>query len=116
LVVSEGKATPFINAFAPDSIFVMTGCDYDMTSDSKKILELANAIEKDLFDRYGPMLGNEELRVSLGYRSTDAFRQAIARETISIPIFSIPNRRGKYALVKDVAYWLAQLRIQSASE
>jgi hypothetical protein len=29
---------------------------------------------------------------------------------VPVPVFSIKNRRGKYALVKDVASWLAQQR------
>jgi hypothetical protein len=34
----------------------------------------------------------------------------LTRKTVPVPIFSIKNRRGKYALVKDVVSWLAQQR------
>ena len=68
---------------------------------------LAQALENDLLSRHGPMLGNDDLQVALGYPSREAFRQALARDTLPVPVFSLPNRRGKFALVKDVAGWLA---------
>jgi hypothetical protein len=70
----------------------------------------AELIESYLFDRHGPLLADDALRIALGYKSTDAFRQALTRKTVPVPVFSIKNRRGKYALVKDVASWLAQQR------
>lgn len=69
-----------------------------------------SVIEKDLFDRYGPLIMDEALRIALGYKSSDAFRKALTRKTVPIPVFSLKNRRGKYALVKDVAMWLTQQR------
>jgi hypothetical protein len=56
------------------------------------------------------MIADDALRVALGYRSTDAFRKALTRKTVPIPVFSVENRRGKYALVKDVAEWLVKQR------
>ena len=70
----------------------------------------AELIESYLFDRHGPLLADDALRIALGYKTTDAFRQALTRKTVPVPVFSIKNRRGKYALVKDVASWLAQQR------
>jgi len=67
-------------------------------------------IERELFERHGPMIADDALRVALGYRSTDAFRKALTRKTVPIPVFSVENRRGKYALVKDVAEWLVKQR------
>ncbi|RSE34358.1 hypothetical protein [Acinetobacter junii] len=80
---------------------------------NKAILINAEMIERDLFERHGPMISDEALRVALGYRSSDAFRQALTRKTVPIPIFSVENRRGKYALVKDLAFWLAKQRNES---
>lgn len=80
---------------------------------NKVILINAEMIERDLFERHGPMISDEALRVALGYRSTDAFRQALTRKTVPIPVFSVENRRGKYALVKDLAFWLAKQRNES---
>ena len=70
----------------------------------------AEMIEKVLFDRHGPLITDDDLRIALGYKSTEAFRQALTRKTVPIPIFTFENRRGKYALVKDVAHLLATLR------
>lgn len=70
----------------------------------------AEMIEKIIFDRHGPLITDDDLRIALGYKSTEAFRQALTRKTVPIPIFTFENRRGKYALVKDVAHLLATLR------
>ena len=71
---------------------------------------LAEKIEQGLLDRHGPMIGDDALRTALGFPSKAAFRQALSRHRIDIPIFSLPQRRGKFALVKDVAEWLAKQR------
>lgn len=73
-------------------------------------LSLAHALERDLFAQYGPMLSGDALRLALGYPSKDALRQAICRGTVPVPVFPLENRRGKFALVKDVAQWLAKER------
>ncbi|MCH7395359.1 hypothetical protein MMP66_13940 [Acinetobacter dispersus] len=39
---------------------------------NKAILISAEMIERDLFERHGPMISDEALRVALGYRSTEA--------------------------------------------
>lgn len=74
---------------------------------------LAEKIEHDLIDRHGPMVGGHALSTALGFSSMGAFRQALARGRVPIPIFSLPLRRGKFALAKDVACWIAQQRQQA---
>ncbi len=71
---------------------------------------LASTLEHDLVRHYGPMIGQDELREVLGYTTMDAFRQALSRRLLPVPVFALPNRRGKYALAKDVAAWLASMR------
>lgn len=72
---------------------------------------LTELLERDLLTRYGsPLLGGEDLRSALGYPSAEAMRQAIARGTVPVPVFGVAHRRGKFALVRDVATWLAALR------
>ena len=75
---------------------------------------LAHQLEQEMTDRYGPLMGGENLCRYLGYPSSDAFRQALSRGTIPVPVFSIPSRRGKFALVKDVAVWLASHRAKAS--
>nr|WP_255692352.1 hypothetical protein [Luteimonas sp. XNQY3] len=67
-----------------------------------------------MLQRYGPVIGQDDLRQALGYASPGGFRQALARGVIPVPVFAIPHRRGKYALTKDVASWLAELRRQAS--
>lgn len=70
--------------------------------------QLAEALERDLFNRHGPMIGQQHLWQALGYSSIDAFRQAEARQTLPVRVFPLERRRGKFALVKDVALWLTR--------
>ena len=96
----------------------MTGCDeadFPM-DDSDSIDALADWIERDLFARHGPLLADDALRIALGYRSMEAFRQALVRKTVPIPVFSLDKRRGKFALAKDVARWLARQRNAAVSD
>lgn len=80
-------------------------------SPEPEVSRLARSLEKDLLTRYGPMIGQDDLRQALGYASLDAFRQAHFRGQLPVAVFAIPHRRGKYALVKDLALWLASLRL-----
>lgn len=77
---------------------------------------LAFLLERDLTRQYGPLLATEALRVVLGYPTKDALRQAIVRQTVPIPVFDIENRKGKFALTKDAANWLASQRDKAISE
>lgn len=74
---------------------------------------LAKALGNDLFGRHGPILGGDDLQAALGYPSREAFRQALFRDAVPVPVFSLPRRRGKFALVKDVASWLAHCHAQA---
>jgi hypothetical protein len=71
---------------------------------------LAAEIEEQLLRLHGPMISGDALRTALGYPSMEAFRQALSRKTVPIHVFSIEARRGKYALVRDLARWLASQR------
>lgn len=71
---------------------------------------LAKSLATDLTREFGPMLSGERLSQALGYPSMGAFRQALVRGTVPVPVFSIPGRRGKYALVVDIASWIASQR------
>ncbi|WP_194866489.1 hypothetical protein [Pseudoalteromonas sp. PPB1] len=72
---------------------------------------LAEDFETQLLRLYGsPVLSGENLSTALGYSSLDAFRQAIHRKTVPVPLYTMENRRGRYAYVKDVADFLATMR------
>lgn len=64
----------------------------------------------DLEAQHGPLLSGPPLYRALGLPSAAAFRQAASRGQLPVPVFTIPNRRGRFALTRDVAAWLANLR------
>lgn len=73
--------------------------------------KLTNDLEAQLLQLYGsPVLSGDDLKAALGFNSLDALRQAIARKTLPVLLFTMKNRRGKYALTKDVARYLAKER------
>lgn len=81
-----------------------------------EIEPLSIILERDLMNRYGPIIGRDDLRKALGYKTDDAFRQALSRNTIPIAVFEIEHRKGKFALVKDLAAWLETVRYNSKND
>ena len=65
-----------------------------------------------LFEAHGLLIGGSDLIKALGYPSGSAFRQSIARKSIPIDVFNIEKRRGKFALVTDLARWLAEQKLK----
>ena len=78
--------------------------------------QLRQQIEAELYTHIGPLLFGERLYSALGYPSADAFRQALSRKSVPVEVFSLPHRRGKFALSRDVARWLAEERLSVASK
>lgn len=76
-------------------------------------LILSSELEQQLTTRYGVMLGSKDLWRELCFRSPSAFRQALARCTLDVPVFEVQNRRGRFALAKDVAVWVARQRMSA---
>lgn len=75
----------------------------------KEVELLAAHLEEKIMRLHGTaLLTGKSLSTCLGYRSAEALRQAIARKTVPVKVFSIRSRRGKFALAKDVAFWLAK--------
>jgi hypothetical protein len=77
---------------------------------------LRREIERQLIDRHGPMMTGDALRAVLGYASKEAFRQALSRGRVSVPIFEIEHRRGKSALTSEVAAWVVECRAAAKNE
>lgn len=72
---------------------------------------LSLLLYEELQERYGPLMSGMVLVKALGYGSADAFRQAVSRQTVPVVVFPIAERRGKFALTRDVALWLAEQRL-----
>lgn len=69
---------------------------------------LTQKIESDLLKLFGtPILTVNDLKKALNYSSAAAIHQSIAKGTFPIRVFSMPNRRGHFALASDVAHYLA---------
>jgi len=68
---------------------------------------LVEQLYEDLLVRHGPIIGGVDLAQAMGYRSLAAFRQARRRGQVEVSLFTLPNRRGVFALGLDVARWLA---------
>ena len=77
------------------------------------LLALSTELEHQLTTRYGTMLGSGDLWREIGYRSPNAFRQALLRGTLDLPVFAVEGRRGRFALVRDVAVWIARQRLSA---
>jgi hypothetical protein len=72
-------------------------------------IDARSEIESEMLDRYGPLIGGADLIRALGYRSNSAFRRADRMRILGVRVFSIPDRKGKYALTRDIAEWLDKL-------
>jgi hypothetical protein len=79
-------------------------------TEQNPIQRLTDELEHDLTARYGVMLGSNALWRELAFRSPVAFRVALSRGMIGVPFFTLPNRRGRFALAKDIAAWIANQR------
>lgn len=73
--------------------------------------KLAQEIEQSLHERHGPMLSGAALYRALGFPTAAAMRQAVSRGRVPVPLFDIETRRGRFALTRDVALWLARCRV-----
>lgn len=70
---------------------------------------LEHQLAADLEAQHGPLLNGWALYRALGLPSAEAFRQAASRGQLPVRVFTIPNRRGRFALTREVAHWLAGL-------
>ncbi|WP_197034933.1 hypothetical protein [Herbaspirillum sp. RV1423] len=76
-------------------------------------MDLDVLMARELTRQYGPLLSGDNLRIALGYPSKEAYRMALVRKSIPVPVFELENRRGKFALTLDVARWLVAERTKA---
>ena len=72
------------------------------------VVELPSARCQALVERYGYLIGGDDLWRLLAYRSLDAFRKAQTLGTVPVKTFRIEGRRTRFASTEDVARWLDQ--------
>jgi hypothetical protein len=88
-----------------------------MKSDTPSVLaidqlaHLRTELLNDLEQRHGPVLGGSDLAAALGHRSAASLRQARRRGQVAVPLFTLPKRKGHFALALEVADWLARARL-----
>lgn len=80
------------------------------TPNSLDLQGLKAALREEMESRHGPLLGGTTLVAALGLKSAAALRQARKRGHVAVAVFTLPKRRGVFALTRDVADWLAQAR------
>jgi hypothetical protein len=64
----------------------------------------------------GPIMQGEALYKALGYKTLAGFNKAYYRGTVPIPVFKVKNKKGRYALTKEVAIWLAEMRLSVSTK
>lgn len=72
--------------------------------------DLAEVLRLELERLYGPLIGGSRLIAALGLSNAAALRQARRRGRVTVPLFTLPQRRGYFALTRDIAEWLAASR------
>ena len=72
---------------------------------------LTQELRQALEERHGPLLSGQALASSLGHGSVAGLRQARHRGHVAVALFTVPKRRGYFALTRDVADWLARARL-----
>lgn len=68
--------------------------------------ETVDPVINSLARKHGPLLGGTALWRALGYSNARAFSKAVERNTVPVPTFRIPHRRGRFARTHEVITWL----------
>lgn len=69
--------------------------------------ELERTLLASLLQDWGYAVGSAGLRQAFGFPSQAALRLAITQGHLPVRVFSIPGRKGPFALAHEVAHWLA---------
>ena len=80
-----------------------------MTESDTKRPRVGAEVTQWLLQEHGPLMSGEALWSSIGFKNAAAFRQAKSQGRLCVPVFSIPQRRGIFALTKDVGDWIGKL-------
>ena len=71
-------------------------------------------LQQQLLEKYGPLLGGDDLARALGYRTSAAMKKAWREKAEKLNFFRIPGRRGLYCRTGDVATWFCGVASQPA--
>lgn len=73
----------------------------------------SNKLTHQLLVRFGPILGGRDLYFALGFKTYSAFHRSQTRGELGVHVFTLPRRRGWFALTSEVADWLTLLHAQT---
>lgn len=82
-----------------------------IAADTNDFEALKQQLRQDMEMTHGPLMGGSALLAALGHCSPASLRQARRRGQVSVHTFTLPNRRGNFALTREVAEWLARARL-----
>lgn len=71
-------------------------------------------LQQQLLEKYGPLLGGDDLPRALGFRTSAAMKKAWREKALHLNFFRIPGRRGLFCLTGDVATWLSEVAAEPA--
>ena len=63
-----------------------------------------------LLREYGAVVGGRELRRVLGFTTAASFGRAVRAGRVPLRFLRLPGRRGRFALVSEIAQWLEEAR------
>ncbi|WP_157281801.1 hypothetical protein [Pelomonas sp. Root1237] len=73
----------------------------------------ADELHRELEMLHGPLFGGPLLVAALGHANAASLRQARKRGRVPVPLFTLPQKRGYFALTRDIAAWLAAARLSA---
>lgn len=65
--------------------------------------------------RYGPVVGGAVLRSLLGFRTTAAFQKARLQGQLGVAVFTLPGRKGVFAVTQEASTWVLAQRQSPAT-
>lgn len=102
--------------FHPGPGRVCAGTGWDALSVTDRDVDEESPTARWLLREHGPILSAAVAAKVLGFKSTDALRQARLRQKLPVPMFTIEGRRGWFASTAVVAAWIEQTVVIPADE
>ena len=79
----------------------------DTQPSQAKSTALEEEVQAFLLERYGPLVPAAQLWKVLHFPTADAFRRAVLHGRVSLQLFRLKGRRGRFAAASAVAAYVA---------
>jgi hypothetical protein len=80
------------------------------------VKQQASDLTTQMLGQFGPTLSGKNLYSALGFKTYASFYRSLKRCEIGVPVFTLPGRRGWFALTGDVASWLDERRAENGQK